>query len=507
MRVGIDLGTNDACIARVDTDQRPTLIGDHAAPDDFQTPSTVHVFTNGALVGRSAEQLLECDPELPVVRHVSRRIGEREPLHIDEGGSAWHAEGIAALLLKKLRFDAEAQSSSSFEGAVIAVPAHFSEAQRQSVLAAAALADVPVLGLVDEPVAVALYHHVGPSPRRELLLVVDIGGAAFDVSVLASEPSGHTILARGGLGDRGGRKIDDHVGALLLAQFERALGAPLSRGARTMLELKRVSEEIKLELMTSSRPRIRRQVLLGGQVVEIEVGRAELEPALEDLSTHLEASLLRCLKDAGTSPADLKTALVCGGTAQIPSLVERVRRLLPGVPLVAEEPDRAVACGAAIRAAHLGAAAAPLSLPPELKGVTGHAVGLRTIDAATGRVGADTLIKKNMPLPAKAQKTYYTTRAGQRRLVLDCVEIGDDDRPGASLGQLLVEPLAAERPNYALQVTATYREDGAVKIEAYDAQTGVEVEQVFGGDAGDGLRRVANQRALVRAAVVNGVVA
>jgi molecular chaperone DnaK len=507
VRIGIDLGPTHACLARVDTDIRPTLIPDHAQADDFHTPSTVHVFTNGAFVGRSAEQLLECEPALPVIRHVSRRLGETEPVHVDESDNAWYAEGVAALLLKKLRFDAEAQGSSSLEGAVIAVPAHFTDAQRQSVLAAAALADVPVLGLVEEPVAVALHHQRTAISRPEVLLVCDFGGGAFDATLLASEPTGLRVLATGGVRDRGARWIDEHIGALVLAQFERALGAAITRGARALLELKRISEEIKLELMAPGRTNVRRQVLVGGQVVEVEIASADVAPAVRDLVDYAEASLAACLKQANLTKAELKTVLLSGGTALIPGVAERVRELIPGAEVVAEGPERAVACGAALRAVQLGAGASPLSPPPELKGVTGDAVGVRTIDPSSGRAVIDTLIKKNMPLPAKAQKTYYTTRARQERMVVDCVRVSQAGEALASLGRIVVEPLSAERPNYGIQVSVAYQEDGAVKLEAYDAQTGVALEQVFGRETDDARRRVATQRALVRSTIVNGVVA
>jgi molecular chaperone DnaK len=507
MRVGIDLGPTDCCIARVDADVRPTLIPDQNDPDAFHTPSAVHVFGSGAFVGRTAEQLLECDPDLPVVRGVSQRLGETVPVHADDSGSKWYVEGIAALLLKKLRVDAEAQGSSNIEGAVLAVPTCLNEAQRQSLLAASALADLPVFGLVEEPVAVALHYGIDACAGREAILVWDLGGKTVDVTLLRCDSSGLNVARTGGLRETGGCRVDEHIGDLVLAQFACALGSPVTMGGRALLELRRAAREIKLEFMNPACSSVRKPVMLAGMVVEIQVGRSELAPVIGGLMDEIAASSERCLKDAGVAKKDVAKVLLAGATALVPAVAERVRELFPKVQVLCREPERAVACGAAIRAARLGPSATPMLLSSELKGVTGSAVGIRTIDPTTARVRVDTLIKKNMQLPARAQKPYYTTRRQQERVLIDCVQVSDSGEAVASIGQVVVGPLQAERANYIIEVTATYREDGAIRIEAYDPQTGAESGQVFGGDADGAASRLATQRTLVGATVVNGVVA
>jgi molecular chaperone DnaK len=507
MRVGIELGQTDCCIARVDSDLHPALIPDQGDAEAFHTPSVVHVFANGAVVGTLAEQLLECDPGTPAVRGVSQHWGETEPVQVDENGNKWHAEGIAALLLKKLRIDLESQGSSSMEGAVIAVPAGLSDGQRRAALSACALAEIPVYGLVDEPVAVALHYGVSAGAPRETILVWDLGGSAVDVTLLSSDDSGIRPLGAGGLRDKGGRKIDEHIGALLLAQFQRALGAPLPKGARSLLDMQRASEEIKRELLAPGCASVRKAVMLGGVVVEVEIALSDVMPALQSLLDEVAASSERCFKDAGVAKKDIAKVLLAGGLALAPAVESRAREFLPDAQILCREPDRAVACGAALHAAHLGPGASVMALSSELKGITGYAVGVRTMDASSGRAGVDTLIKRNTLLPARAQKTYYTTRRNQERLVLDCVRVSDSGEAVASLGQIIVAPLQAERSNHPVEVTAAYREDGTLKVVAYDGQTGAEFEQVFGGDSEGVTQRLATQRLLVRGTVVNGVIA
>jgi len=507
MRIGIELGATDCCIARIDSDLHPSLVPDQNDADAFHTPSVVHVFANGAVVGTLAEQFLECDPGAPAVRGISQRWGETEPVQSDENGDKWYAEAIAALLLKKLRIDVESQGSSSMEGAVIAVPAGLGDSQRQAALSACTLADIPVYGLIEEPVATALHYGVSAGTPGETVLVWDLGGCAVDVTLLAADDSGVRPLRADGLRDKGGRKLDEHIGALLLAQFQRALGAPLVKGARSLLDVQRASEEIKRELLAPGCSTVRRPVMLGGVVVEVEVALSEVLPALTSLLDEIAALSERCIKEGGRAKKDVAKVLLAGGLTLAPAVQARARELFPDAQVLCREPDRAVAYGAALHAAQLGPGASIMTLSSELKGVTGYAVGIRTLDATTGRTGVDTLIKRNMPLPAKAQKTYYTTRRNQEQLVLDCVRVSDSGEATTSLGQVIVAPLQAERSNHPVEVTATYREDGTLKVVAYDGQTGAEFDQVFGGDSEGVIQRLATQRVLVRGAVVNGVIA
>src|SRR4029453_3400653 len=160
MRVGIDLGTTYSLVARMDAEGRPALVPDHAESEVFHTPSVVHLAQGAAFVGRMAEQLLEQDPKLQVVRFFKRLMGVPEPVCYDDNGAAWYPEGVSALVLKKLAFDVETMTRQPPGGSVITVPSHFNDPQRKAVLAAATLADVEVMGLVEEPVAAALHYGV-----------------------------------------------------------------------------------------------------------------------------------------------------------------------------------------------------------------------------------------------------------------------------------------------------------------------------------------------------------
>jgi molecular chaperone DnaK len=164
MNVGIDLGTTYSLIARMGHDGVPLLLPDQIEQELVHTPSVVYIANESAFVGRIVETLLEQDPGLKVIRFFKRQFGQPDPIFFDGQGTPWFAESAAALVLKKLRFDAESFCSESVQSAVITVPAHFNDLQRKAVIAAAAMADVPVLGLVEEPVAAAL-HYGACQPR------------------------------------------------------------------------------------------------------------------------------------------------------------------------------------------------------------------------------------------------------------------------------------------------------------------------------------------------------
>jgi molecular chaperone DnaK (HSP70) len=372
----------------------------------------------------------------------------------------------------------------------------------------ATLADITVLGLVEEPVAAALHYGVVNGIRDQIVLVYDFGGGTFDATAMSMDARGVYVLAKTGLTNLGGKELDEKIGAIVMQQYEKALGQQMPMGARTLLELRRVSEELKIELCLPGKTRVRRMVILGGQAVEVEISKAEFDASIRQYLDQTDAETLTCLREAGLRPDDVNSLLLVGGSSQVPLVEERLRAIFsrPGQNVFHHEPSKAVAYGAALHASQLSGEAQLWQIPPELRGVSGYNVGIRTKDLASGAVAVDTLIKKNMPIPTKANKTYYTSRHNQERMVLDFVQYRDQ-REMVSLGQLVVGPLNAPRPNYAVEVTTEYREDGTIAVQAYDAQTGIELEQVFGKMGDDGTGYLAAQRSLVRSTTINNVIA
>lgn len=501
MKVGVDLGTSYSLVARMHPGGATTLIPDVRDEERFHTPSTVVIANGSAFVGTLAEDMVENEADLPAIRFFKRRLGEREEIYFDDRGRGWYAEGLSALLLDKLRFDAETEGSRHVEGAVIGVPAHFNDRQRKAVVAAATLAGLPLLDLIDEPVAAALHYGVAAQAHREVILAYDFGGGTFDATTLSLDERGIYVLAKSGLTELGGKELDEKVGEMVLDQFTRALRARPELTSRSLLELRRASEALKIDLCSPDVKRAQRAVLLGSESVEVTIDRADFERAV---APYLEQTLTvtdQCLAESGLSPADVTTVLMVGGSSLMPRVAARLREKFgaSGAKILHHEPSKAVAFGAAMRAAQLSGEASGYQLPPELKGVTGYGVGVRTIDPDSGEVVVDTLIKKNMPLPTRVAKTFYTTRPDQRHMVLDFVQHRTGAADAVSLGRLEVGPLERPRLNYPVVVRVSYQEDGTVAVHATDAESGRELEQSFGGEGGEDIRYLAGQRKLLQA--------
>jgi len=509
MNVGIDLGTTYSLIAQMGLDGHPVLIPDYTDKAVLHTPSVVYIDEQGAFVGQMVEMRVEQNPSLDgkVIRLFKRHLGEASPIHYDSQGNAWYPEAMAALVLKKLCLDAESYTSSDVEGAVITIPAHFNDLQRKAVYAAAALAEIPVLGLLEEPIAAALHYGVASGSRNQTLMVYDLGGGTFDATVLAITKEEVHVLAKDGLTHLGGKEFDEQIGAIVLSQFQKALGTAPTLDARTSRQLSRISEELKIELCIPGQTYVRRVVLLGDQAVEIRLRRREFEQAITELIEQTEIVTYRCLESTGLSAADVDALLLVGGSSMAPIIKDRMSEIFnqPEQHVMFHNPTKAVALGAALHTCQISGDAETYQLPPELKGVTGYCVGVQARDPRTGEVVIDTLIKKNMPLPAKTTTTYYTIHPKQERIVLQLYQYRDSTDDVVCLGEVVVGPLPSPKQNYPIEVTVENREDSTVTVQAYDPQTGAEVEHTFRRGDDKGFDYLAVQRKLVSQTLINNI--
>ena len=221
MKTGIDLGTTYSLISHLRNDGVPVLLPDNTFKDIYSTPSVVYINNQSAAVGYIVETLLERNPELPVLRFFKRSFGENKPLFFDCLSNPWYPETIAALVLKKLKYDAESYTGSTIDGAVITVPAHFNDLQRKTVINAAILADLPIMGLVEEPVAAALHYGVKHHVSDQLILVYDLGGGTFDATLLTLDHKGVYVLAKEWITDLGGKEFDEILAVMLIEQYKR----------------------------------------------------------------------------------------------------------------------------------------------------------------------------------------------------------------------------------------------------------------------------------------------
>lgn len=506
MKTGIDLGTTFSLISQLQQNGHPILLPDNSFKDVYSTPSAVYINERNAAVGYLVDSLLEQNAELPVIRFFKRNFGEQNPIYYDAAGNGWFAETVGGLVLKKLKFDAESYTGNTIDGVVITVPAHFNDLQRKSVINAAHMADLPLLGLVEEPVAAALHYGVATGSHDEILMVYDLGGGTFDVTLLSMDGSGVYVLAKDGITEMGGKEFDEAIAGMILQQFEKTHGAPMPINGLTSLQLRRIAEEVKIELSIPNKSFLKKVVLIGSHAFEITFYRKDFEQAIKMMIEQTIEVCMRCMDGAGLKEQDINALMLVGGSSMIPYVRERLSKIFADSrqKIFFHEPMKAVAFGAALHAHQLSGEAERFDIPPEFRGVTGYNIGVQTINPQTGRNEIDCLIKKNMPLPARATRTYYTANASQTRIRLNLVQYMDGGSDAVNIGELVVGPLPSAGINYPVEVTVENTVNGTVRIEAYDPNTGIELQQEFGASGGSNLNLNA-QKMLVKSTFINNL--
>ncbi|WP_370477057.1 Hsp70 family protein [Tamlana flava] len=507
MLIGIDLGTTFSLSATIGRNGEPILLPDNSNNDLFHTPSAVYIEGETAYIGNIIEARLEQNPGLPVIRFFKRQFGEKKPLYIDSDQTPWYPESLAALILKKLRIDAETYTSQTVEGAVITVPAHFNDLQRKCILNAATLIELPVIGLLEEPIAAAMHYGITHKKYDKTILVYDLGGGTFDVTALTMNPKGVFVMAKDGITDLGGKEFDEKIGELILEQFKDELGFDVALDARSLLHLRYISEEIKIELSIPGTTFIDKVCVLGKHTLEVHISRKEFEKAIAPLIEQTEEVLKRCIKSIGIETSDVDSIILVGGSSMVPLIKKRLKILFPSKnqEIHSHEPMKAVTYGAALHAIQLSGKKVDYEIPPELRGVTGYNLGIRAMNPNTGRVIIDNLVKKNMPLPSVNEKTYYTTSPDQKRMRLEIIQYISKGVEEQSLGHLIIGPLPSNEANYPIKVKIENRIDGTVWFKAIDPKTGMEIEKVFGDEDSPGAS-LPRQKALVNSTIIIGSV-
>jgi molecular chaperone DnaK (HSP70) len=507
MIIGIDLGTTYSLGATLSLDGTPTLLPDTTNRNIFYTPSILNINGNNAFVGLSVLHMLEQNPNLEVLRFFKRHLGNPTLLYSDnKEGASWYPEAVAALVLKKIKYDAEIFSSSTVEGAVITVPAHFTDVQRKAVLNAAAMIDLPVKGLLEEPVAAALHYGVSTKSHDQNILVYDFGGGTFDVTLLSMNEKGVFVIGKDGISDLGGKEFDEKISLIIHEQFEQATGKEVNFSGRQLQQLRVFSEEIKVELSNPGVNYISRVCLLGNESIEAFVTRKDFEKAITPDIDRTISILHRCLKSTGLRPDDVDVLLLVGGSSMVPFVKQYLTTAFPKLAdkIKFHDPMKAVAFGAAIYVRMLNNEDKTHDLPPELKGVTGYNLAIRALNPETGRIFHDILIKKNRPLPQKIKKTYYTGPSNQGKMRVELVQFIDEDDI-KTLGTLNVGPLPSNESNYPIEITMEYTEDNLILLQAFDPKTGHELEKTFGKEGMDA-NYLANQKKIVQRTFINNII-
>ena len=461
--IGIDLGTTNSCVAVMEGGE-PVVIAN--AEGNRTTPSVVAFSKTGErMVGQVAKRQAVTNHERTVAS-IKRHMGSDYKVDID--GKKYTPQEISAMILQKLKADAEAYLGSTVTEAVITVPAYFTDSQRQATKDAGKIAGLDVKRIINEPTAAALAYGVDKEQAQKIM-VYDLGGGTFDVSILEIDDGVIEVLATAGNNRLGGDDFDQCIMKYLVSEFKRTDGIDLSGDKVAMQRLKEAAEKAKIELSGVTTSNINLPYITadatGPKHLDVTLTRAKFNELTGHLVDATMGPVRQAMSDAGLKPSDLAKVLMVGGSSRIPAVVEAVKSFTGSEPFKGINPDECVAMGAALQAGVL----------------TGDVKGLLLLDVTPLSLGIETmggvctrLIERNTTIPVKKSQIFSTAADNQTSVEVNVLQ-GEREMAAAnkSLGRFHLDGIApARRGVPQIEVTFDIDANGIVNVSAKDLGTG-----------------------------------
>ena len=465
--IGIDLGTTNSCVAVMEGGQ-PTVI---ANTEGARTTPSVVAFTKTGerLVGEPAKRQAVTNAER-TISSIKREMGTDYRVTIDE--KKYSPQEISAMILQKLKKDAEGYLGESVTEAVITVPAYFNDAQRQATKDAGKIAGLDVKRIINEPTAAALAYGLD-NEKEQKIMVYDLGGGTFDVSVIEIGDGVIEVLSTAGNNRLGGDDFDQKVTDWMIEEFKKAEGVDLSTDKMALQRLKEAAEKAKKELSSATTTNINLPFITataeGPKHFDMNLTRAKFDELTHDLVEKTAEPVRRALSDAGITASELGQVLLVGGSTRIPAVQDKVKQLTGKEPSKSLNPDECVALGASVQGGKLAGDAGAGDIL--LLDVTPLSLSIETMGGIATR-----LIERNTTIPTKKSQIFSTAADNQTAVDINVVQ-GERQfaKDNKSLGQFRLDGIPpARRGVPQIEVTFDIDANGIVNVSAKDLGTGKE---------------------------------